>query len=77
MIKIMMQKMLKNLKRENEELINRVKDSKDFNKVFNELFVNMHMVIDEDTGYGEWLKNDNPGSNYQNAILLSDMAASI
>jgi len=43
--------------RENEELINRVKDSKDFNKVFNELFVNMNL-IDEDTGYGEWLKND-------------------
>ena len=43
---------------ENEELINRIKKSKNFNTVFNELFTNMHMVREED-GYGDWLKDDN------------------
>lgn len=43
--------------KENEELIERIKKSKNFNKVFNELFVNMNMV-NHDTGYGEWLKNE-------------------
>jgi hypothetical protein len=43
--------------KENEELIERIKTSNNFNKVFNELFVNMNMVR-EDSGYGEWLKNE-------------------
>lgn len=43
--------------KENEELITRIKNSNNFNKVFNELFVNMNMV-QEDDGYGDWLKQD-------------------
>ena len=43
---------------ENGELIDQIKKSKNFNKVFNELFTNMNMV-EEDNGYGDWLKNDN------------------
>tara|TARA_Y100000741_G_C18257439_1_gene559489 strand:- start:2404 stop:3276 length:873 start_codon:yes stop_codon:yes gene_type:complete len=44
--------------KENEELIERIKNSKNFNRVFNELFVNMNMVQQEN-GYGDWLKTEN------------------
>lgn len=43
--------------KENDELIERIKKSKNFNKVFNELFVNMNMVH-HDNGYGDWFKNE-------------------
>ena len=42
---------------ENEEIINKIKKHKNFNKIFNKLFDEMKLN-DEDDGYGTWLKSD-------------------
>tara|TARA_Y100000389_G_scaffold200459_1_gene240928 strand:- start:349 stop:1224 length:876 start_codon:yes stop_codon:yes gene_type:complete len=42
---------------ENEEIINKIKKHKNFNKIFNKLFDEMK-INDEDDGYGSWLKSN-------------------
>ena len=43
--------------KENEAIIDKIKKSKNFNKVFNEIFENMSFNR-IDNGYDEWYKND-------------------
>ena len=42
---------------ENEEIINKIKKHKNFNKIFNKLFEEMK-INDEEDGYGSWLKSN-------------------
>tara|TARA_Y100000389_G_scaffold35427_1_gene30107 strand:- start:2025 stop:2900 length:876 start_codon:yes stop_codon:yes gene_type:complete len=42
---------------ENEEIINKIKKHKNFNKIFNKLFEEMK-IDDEEDGYGSWLKSN-------------------
>lgn len=46
------------LEKENEKIIERIKSSKNFNKLFNEIFDNMSLKEKND-GHGDWLKEDN------------------
>ena len=46
------------LDEENEKIIETIKKSKNFNKLFNEIFDNMTLK-ENTTGYGDWLKEDN------------------
>lgn len=46
------------LDEENEKIINKIKSSKNFNNLFNEIFDNIALK-NNDNGYGDWLKEDN------------------
>ena len=46
------------LDEENDEIINKIKSSKNFNKLFNEIFDNM-AIREKNDGYGDWLKEEN------------------
>ena len=45
------------LEKENEILIEKIKSSKNFNKLFNEIFDNMNLK-EKTNGYGDWLKEE-------------------
>ena len=45
------------LHEENDKIINKIKSSKNFNKLFNEIFDNIALK-DQNNGYGDWLKEE-------------------